>query len=253
MTLYPYDHTIFHPGQTCTTCHHLKPARSKHCGICKGCITKLDHHCVFINTCVGYGNHHWFLLLLLSTGILTNYATYIGASILSNIIQTEVPSWTVWGSEFPWLQWFSLWGRALSIETGIGSVTLLCLFLSPLVWGLFSYNIYLIWTGATTNESLKWYDWQYEIRDGHVFKRVLVPASDAERINSEDPPSTHWPGECTQVVVMTADGTMPQPVGAPQGEWERVWSLSDVNNLYDLGFWQNLCDIFLPRHHYHTS
>lgn len=249
----PYDHTIFHPGHTCTTCHHLKPARSKHCGICKGCISKLDHHCIFINSCVGYGNQHWFLLLLLSTGTLTNYAAYIGACLLSDTIRTILPEWTVLGSGLPWSTWFSLWGGALSAETGIGSVSLLCLFLSPLVWLLLGYNLYLIWAGSTTNESLKWSDWQYEIRDGHVFHRVLVHPSDSERLDSNDPPSTHWPVECKQEVVMTADGSLPFPVEAPQGEWKRVWSISDIDNLYDLGFWKNLCDVFMPRQHYHTS
>ena len=35
MKQYPYDHVLFHPGQVCATCQWLKPARSKHCRVCK--------------------------------------------------------------------------------------------------------------------------------------------------------------------------------------------------------------------------
>src|SRR5687768_8035818 len=50
MTLYPYDHALFHPGAECRTCKLPKPPRSKHCSICKRCVAKSDHHCVFINS-----------------------------------------------------------------------------------------------------------------------------------------------------------------------------------------------------------
>lgn len=52
---------------------------------------------------------------------------------------------------------------------------------------------------------------------------------------------------------MTAEGSFPHPVSAPQGEWERIYGLSDVENLFDLGFWRNLKDIFGPRQRYHIS
>ena len=35
MKQYPYDFVLFQPGQACQTCKWLKPARSKHCRICK--------------------------------------------------------------------------------------------------------------------------------------------------------------------------------------------------------------------------
>ncbi|TQS33627.1 hypothetical protein Golomagni_06018, partial [Golovinomyces magnicellulatus] len=73
MSLYPYDYVNFLPGRFCRTCNLLKPARSKHCSVCKRCVAKADHHCVFINSCVGYKNQHWFILLLVSTGLMALY------------------------------------------------------------------------------------------------------------------------------------------------------------------------------------
>lgn len=250
MTLYPYDFTIFHPGQTCHTCHLQKPARSKHCSICKRCIAKLDHHCIFINNCVGYRNHHYFLLLLLTTAILTTYATYIGFSILSDRIRNEIPSWKIWGEGFTWSQYLNIWAWALQEHTRIGAVTLLCLLTSPLIWGLLGYHLYLIYAGTTTNESMKWSDWQAEMSEGYAFKRSLP--SDRQKDEAVEPAWTRWPVESEQIVARTEDGLPPRDPGAlGTGEWERVWRLADVENLYDLGFWDNLWDVFWPRYGFH--
>ncbi len=247
MALYPYDFTIFHPGQRCRTCNLLKPARSKHCSICKRCVAKMDHHCIFINGCVGYGNHHYFLLLLLTTAFLTTYATYIGFAILSDQVRTQVPSWTAWGSGFTWSQYGNIWAWVLQEHTRIGAVTLLCLLISPLVWGLLGYHVYLIWAGTTTNESMKWSDWQAEMTEGFAFKRELP--SDRQKDRSIEMAWTRWPVESEQIVVRTEDGLPPRGqwlIGV--GEWQRVWKLADVENLYDLGFWDNFRDVFWPRY-----
>jgi hypothetical protein len=247
MTLYPYDFTNFHPGQTCRTCSLLKPARSKHCSICKMCISKLDHHCIFINNCVGYGNQHWFVLLLFTTAVLTTYASYVGTSLLSGEILKEVPSWTLRGKGFTWAQYFNILAWTLQERTRMGAVTLLCLLTSPLVWGFLGYHLYLIWAGTTTNESMKWSDWQTEMSDGSVFKRHLP--EDRQKNTNIEPAWTRWPVESEQILLRTEDGLPPRgPPAIGVGEWQRVWKLRDVENLYDLGFWDNLIDVFWPRY-----
>jgi hypothetical protein len=247
MTLYPYDFTIFYPGQKCRTCELLKPARSKHCSICKRCISKFDHHCIFINNCVGYGNQHYFILLLLTTATLTSYATYLGTSILCSQTRKELPSWTLFGSGFTWSQYANIWAWSLQENTRIGAVALLCLLSSPLIWGLLGYHIYLIWAGTTTNESMKWSDWQADMADGLAFKRSLS----LDRVKDEliEPVWTRWPVESEQIVLRTEDGLPPNAPGViGTGEWERVWKLADAENLYDLGFWDNLKDVLWPRY-----
>jgi len=51
------------PGKAtmCKQCSRPRPERSHHCGICGVCIMRLDHHCPWINNCVGFGNHKYFL------------------------------------------------------------------------------------------------------------------------------------------------------------------------------------------------
>ncbi|XP_048850598.1 palmitoyltransferase ZDHHC23-B-like isoform X1 [Brienomyrus brachyistius] len=49
----------------CPTCRIMCPPRSGHCRICSACVYRLDHHCIWINSCVGQANHRSFLLMLL--------------------------------------------------------------------------------------------------------------------------------------------------------------------------------------------
>ncbi|KAJ7996250.1 hypothetical protein DPEC_G00235150 [Dallia pectoralis] len=49
----------------CSLCRAVRPPRAGHCRICGKCVRRLDHHCIWINSCVGQANHRNFLLTLL--------------------------------------------------------------------------------------------------------------------------------------------------------------------------------------------
>ncbi|KAM9782448.1 palmitoyltransferase ZDHHC23-A isoform 1-T2 [Syngnathus typhle] len=48
----------------CPVCKITRPPRAGHCRTCGVCVQRLDHHCVWLNSCVGQGNHRSFLLTL---------------------------------------------------------------------------------------------------------------------------------------------------------------------------------------------
>ena len=50
-----------HLDNFCSYCEVIKSESSFHCTICNRCVELFDHHCPFINNCLGHRNHKYFL------------------------------------------------------------------------------------------------------------------------------------------------------------------------------------------------
>ena len=68
----------------CRKCKEIKPLRTHHCSICGTCNFKMDHHCPWINNCVGQNNHRYFLLFLLHIFFYTITMGFLALPILFN-------------------------------------------------------------------------------------------------------------------------------------------------------------------------
>jgi palmitoyltransferase len=44
----------------CEKCKCPKPLYTHHCAVCRRCVLKMDHHCPWVNNCVGHRNYRYF-------------------------------------------------------------------------------------------------------------------------------------------------------------------------------------------------
>ncbi|TNM90087.1 hypothetical protein fugu_004321 [Takifugu bimaculatus] len=75
----------------CGYCLLQQPMRAKHCQTCKCCVRRYDHHCPWIENCVGERNHRWFVIYLLVQLLALLWAFHIALSGLSPSV-----TWDLW-------------------------------------------------------------------------------------------------------------------------------------------------------------
>ncbi|KAE9020093.1 hypothetical protein PF011_g5567 [Phytophthora fragariae] len=120
--------------RTCRRCRQFKPGRAHHCSICDRCVIKMDHHCPWVNNCVGLGNHKFFLLFIFYVFVLSTYALTLVFFRYAKCINESCPTY--------------------------GAIRVVCLILEAVLFGLFTmcmmcdqYSV--ITTGTTQIDRLK--------------------------------------------------------------------------------------------------
>jgi palmitoyltransferase len=163
---YRFDGLMFKEKNKCVTCKLVKPARSKHCSVCGVCVQRFDHHCVWINGCVGRGNHRLFVLFLFVHVMLCFYGFFLLSSVLYHIVvdQNLIHATFVDGRGNTFKATSGLIFRYVMLKH-LSVITLMVL---ALVMGcalaiFLGYHVWLVLRNKTTNETAKISDLYWEL------------------------------------------------------------------------------------------
>ncbi|XP_075054946.1 palmitoyltransferase ZDHHC20 [Mixophyes fleayi] len=119
----------------CERCQLIKPDRCHHCSACDVCVLKMDHHCPWVNNCVGFSNYKFFLLFLLYSLM---YCLFVSATVLQYFIR-------FWTNELP--------------DTRAKFHVLFLFFVSAMffisILSLFSYHCWLVGKNRSTIEAFR--------------------------------------------------------------------------------------------------
>ena len=80
---------VEHPQ--CMHCQARQVPRAKHCHDCGRCVQRLDHHCWWLGTCVGAGNHRLFVSYLICEAALLCTACVEASSRFGGSATAPVP------------------------------------------------------------------------------------------------------------------------------------------------------------------
>ncbi|KAF3454395.1 hypothetical protein FNV43_RR04842 [Rhamnella rubrinervis] len=233
LSAYRYDNIIYSEKE-CSTCKIPKPARSKHCSVCDRCVARFDHHCGWMNNCIGERNTRYFMAFLLWHFLICAYGTValvlvlVGRAKELRVTYILTVYYGVESSFFDLAPHVVRW-----LLSSYNTQILLMVFLaivSLLLLGFFGYHAKLCLTNTTTNETFKWQEymnWQEKLNEARASAAALKASLNGMSSERKKPPESKWKALFRKSPLQDAD-------------------LVVKKNMYDKGFIQNLSEIIFP-------
>ncbi|KAF8401579.1 hypothetical protein HHK36_012524 [Tetracentron sinense] len=252
LSAYPYDNIIYKEKE-CSTCKIPKPARSKHCSICDRCVARFDHHCGWMNNCIGEKNTRYFMAFLLWHFLLCLYGTIALGLILAGrlkelkVIHILTVYYGIENSFFGLAPHVVQWLLG-SYNTQILLMVFLAI-VSLLLAGFFGYHARLCLTNTTTNEVV-----------ANVLIMLFFELIDGDRcsVTFKWQDYVSWKRKLNEAKASTAAlkasiSGMSSERKPPESKWRAFFRrspLEDVevvkNNVYDKGVFHNIQEMVFP-------
>lgn len=185
----------------CHTCEIVRPPRASHCSDCDHCVLRWDHHCPFVNNCVGQRNYRFFIGFISSALCLAIFV---------------VPGLFWWAMAQPLPSSRRFFRGADSDEDYSRSASFLVIvtaavvgFISLLLLGFLGFHFFLIVTCQTTKE--------------HVRKPARTLVDEAEpTIWAPRGPRVFNPRWCISVDALRSAAATAASRRASSGRWSTV-------------------------------
>ncbi|KAG0207830.1 palmitoyltransferase for Vac8p [Mortierella sp. NVP41] len=135
----------------CDLCQIVKPDRCHHCRECDQCVLRMDHHCPWVNSCIGYNNLKFFYLFIMYGSLLAVWVMCTTVPILITAYYRCEQN-----SLLAWIQPDSLEQSADCVfDVQWPVMTLLTFFLGVFIMPLTAAHTIYILNNRTTIESLQ--------------------------------------------------------------------------------------------------
>jgi len=126
--------------------------------MCGFCVPRFDHHCVWINACVGEHNYKYFVLFLIFHMIWTTYGFVLSILAFMNVIEQNKLTESVFvdqsGNTYKG-DYMIIAQYLLEAQTPMMFGGLIYAVCSVLLILFTAYHLYLIWGNTTTAETMK--------------------------------------------------------------------------------------------------
>ena len=82
------------PNELCPKCELTCTEESRHCFICERCVEGFDHHCQWLDSCIGANNHNTFLLFVFAmqtyiVSVILLFFNYVDLDFTESLLQKQ--------------------------------------------------------------------------------------------------------------------------------------------------------------------